>query len=283
MIYTSAYSPDLKANIVRDRNFKTPYYTNPYGYAKNVFDRSKVNQSQFRQMPVNLKTNAFNPDTRSILSPLIDDSPSKARVSPQSVGINKKLLASTQRSNSNSVWAEKEKASFLRRNTTLKHKRGSINAPKVDYSKSIDLGSTKSSNFNKTFSSGFASTMNSTGFKDFSTANSLKDTFFNTSGEIKNNQRHYGKYRLNKNISIYDYSGGDSPWVNKSGVNIKIRGKEQNFKINYMNYGNEFNSARPVAHTKAKKYCSMTRFAKNLQDNYIFQRGKMVTFRGNYK
>jgi hypothetical protein len=281
MIYTSAYSPDLKANIMRDRNFKTPYYTNPYGYSKNAFDRSKVSQSQFRKVSTNLKTNAFNPDTRSILSPLIDDSPIRAKKSPPSLAINQNI-SPQKNSHHNTVWVDKGKASFLRMKTTLRQSKGPGFALKSGHNKSIDLGSTKSSNFNQTFTSGFASTMNSTGFKSDATASSIKDTFYSTRGENKNYVRRYGKYRINQNISTYDFSGGDTPWTNKSGVNNKIAGQEQNFKINYMNYGNEFNSARPVAHTKAKKYCSMTRFAKNLVDSKIFQRGKMVTYRGTH-
>lgn len=281
MIYTSAYSPDLKANIMRDRNFKTPYYTNPYGYSKNVFDRSKVNQSQYRKVPINLKTNAFNPDTRSILSPLIDDSPVRAKKSPPSLPITQNM-SPMKASHHNTVWVDKGKASFLRMKTTLRQSKGSVFDKRSDYSKSIDLGSTKASNLNSTFTSGFASTMNSTGFKSDKTASSLRDTFYSTRGENQSYTRRYGKYRLNQNISTYDFSGGDTPWTNKAGVNNKIAGKEQNFKINYMNYGNEFDSARPVAHTKAKKYCSMTRFAKNLVDSKIFQRGKMVTYRGNH-
>ena len=79
---------------------------------------------------------------------------------------------------------------------------------------------------------------------------------------------------------MYDFTAGDTPWLNKSNMFTKYAGKEQNFKINYMNYDKEFDSARPIAHTKARKFCSMTRFMKNLEDNRIFLKGKMSAYRG---
>jgi hypothetical protein len=260
------YTPGLKANIMRDRNFKTPYFTNPYGYAKNAFDRSKVNQTEGRKGPVRMSTNAFNPDTRQILSPLNDDSPSKAPISPQRVGINKKLLSSARTANHNSVWANKEKASLLQMKTSYAQNMNSINGAKTINNPSIDIGSARSLSFNKTYSSGFASTMNSTGFRSNDTSNILKKSMYGTRGVNKNYARRYAKYKHN-NTAVHDKSGGDTPSINKIGNHNKTPGREQNFKINYTNYGNEFDGVRPVPHSKSKKYCSMTRFVKSLHAN----------------
>ena len=32
---------DLKVSVIRDRNFNTPYYSNPYGLQKNVYPTFK--------------------------------------------------------------------------------------------------------------------------------------------------------------------------------------------------------------------------------------------------
>jgi hypothetical protein len=260
------YTPGLKANIMRDRNFNTPYFTNPYGYAKNAFDRSKVNQIEGRKGPARMSTDAFNPDTRKIFSPLDDDSPSKAPRSPEKVGINKKLLSSARTANHNSVWANKEKASLLQMKTSYGQNMNSINGAKTINNPSNDIGSVRSLSFNKTYSSGFNSTMNSTGFKGDETSNILRKSMYNTRGVSQNYGRRYAKYKHN-NTAVHDKSGGDALSINKIGIHNKTPGREQNFKINYTNYGNEFDGARPVPHSKSKKYCSMTRFVKSLHAN----------------
>ena len=141
----------------------------------------------------------------------------------------------------------------------------------------------KSKTMNSTFTSGFSSTMRSTDFSAMKTNSSFKDTFSSSRGGKQTFARGYGKYKLKDTTPMYDFTGGDTPWVNKARVNNVILGQEQNFKVNHTIYDKEFDCARPIAHTKARKFCSMTRFIKSLEDNRIFQRWKMSAYRGTHR
>lgn len=134
-----------------------------------------------------------------------------------------------------------------------------------------------------TFTSGFGLTMRSTGFSGTRTNTSFNGSFSASRGKKQPYVRGYGKYKLKDTTPMYDFTGGDTPWVNRSGVNNYILGQEQNFKVNHTTYDKEFDCARPVAHTKARKFCSMTRFIKDLEDNRIFQRWKMSAYRGTHR
>lgn len=111
--------------------------------------------------------------------------------------------------------------------------------------------------FNRSMNSSFTSGFRSTGITD-STKNSSTISFNELNRTIGRSQpkyeRRYGKYRMNVNVPLYDFAAGDSPLLNKSKLNTNFKGKEQNFKINLMKYEKEFDSARPIAHTKNRKY-----------------------------
>lgn len=288
MLYTcSTNAPELKSSVTRDRNFKTPYYSNPYGYGGTTFSQAilKSREASNANSPSKkIATRAFNPDTKTILSPMAKESPVRAKPGPQKVEVNHRLVNHGQAVRQKPVWVDTGRASLMRMKTHSKKQLDNSPIKLNRHSQSIDLSSTqKSGTMNSTFTAGFSSTKGSSGFGAASSGGSFSDTFYSSRGESPSYTRRYGKYRLKRDIPTYDFTGGDTPWVNKAGLNTKVNGQEQNFKINYMNYDKEFNSARPVAHTKARKFCSMTRFMKNLEDNRIFQRWKMSAYRGNYR
>ena len=241
---------------------------------------SKGQNKKLTSSPARTHTNAFNPDTKAIFSPLVSGN---NQLSKKKLSVNQKLQSMQNANKQANPWvgpAENQRSNLIRMKSAF---RRSDQKPGIQHSQSIDLGSTKRSTLSSTFTSGFASTRGSEGFKPGSTKSSLKDTFYSTRSLSKSYTRRYGKYKMKQNVPTYDFTGGDSPWLNQSRVNNKIAGKEQNFKINYMNYDTEFNSARPVAHTKGRKFCPITRYMKDLQDNRIFNRGKMATYRGDFK
>lgn len=151
------------------------------------------------------------------------------------------------------------------------------------HNNSVDFSTTKGSTMNSTFSAGFNILGNSAGFSGTHGNGSQRDSMYNQRGEKISYARGYGKYKLKNSIPTYDFTGGDTPWVNKARVNNKISGQELNFKVNHGDYDKVFDSARPIAHTNARKFCSMTRFMKNLEDNRIFQRWKMSAYRGSHR
>jgi len=253
--------------------------------AKNVWlsnpERlNKTKKAPQRKTIEKMKTNAFNPDTRKMFSPLMDSSPVKAKVNQHNKECEKSYRSFMSKSSYGKPWGSKRAISASRKSSI----RSFANQIKRQnkFNQSIDLGTTKSSNFNSSFTSGFHSTQRSTALGSTKT-DSSKGTFYSSIGLNKSFTRVNGYKRVNKKIPSYDFTGGDSPWINKAGIYNKIQGKEQNFKINIKNYEKEFDSARPTAHTKARKYSDMTRFFKNLEDNRIFRKWKMSAYRGNFR
>lgn len=178
----------------------------------------------------------------------------KAQRLAKKIEINHKLLDKSKTLSKSSVWDQHDKPQLVnRRSSNINTIDNSpIKVPR--HSQSIDLSSTQTSSLNKTFTTGFNSTGGSSGFGAGSTQSSFKNIGYGNRSKNNSYTRRYGKYKLKQNIPLYDFTGGDSPWLNKAGVNNLINGKEQNFKINYMNYDKEFNSARPVAHTNNRKF-----------------------------
>lgn len=213
-----------------------------------------------------MSSNAFNPHTKAIITPFVDESPTKVRVSPKKLEINKRLLNHSMTVRRGSEWQQRERSNLIRMKSAYRRKSPA-------QTQSIDLGASKS-NLQTTYTSGFYTTQASSGFAPTNTAESFNTT---SRGGSKYTRR-YGKYKMS-NMPTYDFTGGDTPWLNKVGVNTKVKGTEQNFKITHTTYDREFDSARPIAYSKGRKYCSMTRFMKNLEDNRIFQRGKMSAYR----
>lgn len=285
MLYSSSNAPDLKARITRDRNFKTPYFSNPYGYQSSVVDKTIAQgiQGIGNNSPVRMNSNsAFNSDTRSLISPFGGDSPVKAKRPVQNVSINMKLVNKSKNSGTKGPWSNAARSSLIRLKSKIPGKIHFSPKKKPRHSQSIDMGATKASGLNSTFTSGFNSTMASSDLMGRTLNSSFRDSSYSHRSGNSPYVRSYGKYKLKKTLPVYDFTGGDSPWINKSGVNNKVQGHEQNFKINYMNYDKEFNSARPVAYSKGRKYCDMTRFMKNLEDNRINQKWKMAAYRSTF-
>ena len=273
---------DLKSNVIRDRNFNTPYYSNPYGYLKNVFSsKPDAPIGTISNSPIKKDWNrAFNNNTKTIFSPLATHSSRLGKKLSDRFPEDNKLLSKTNTLR-DQPWNNNGKMSSSRIKVTSS-KPIRVNASKEHiHSQSVDMSSSvKNKTMNSTFTSGFASTMGSTGFK---TSSSFKNSFYSTRGEKTAYTRGYGKYKLKETTPTYDFTGGDTPWINKVRVNNKILGQEQNFKINHTIYDKEFDSARPIAHTKARKFCSMTRFIKDLEDNRIFQRWRMSAYRASHR
>lgn len=275
---SSSQHVDLKVSLFRDRNFKTPYYSNPYGYGKNVFksSHSQVEKVSIIDSPTKTGGNrAFNLNTKTIFSPLANESPIREKKIAAKLVVNESILEKTKH-NRNNLWLEAGKSSL----STIKDSvpRPFRVGPIKDryHSHSVDMANTVPSKFNSTFTSGFGST----GLANNASNAFSKDADHNGSPTKKEFDRGYKKFKLSNVIPVYDFTGGNTPWINNVKVNNKINGKELNFKVNHSDYDKEFDSARPVAHTKGRKFCSMTRFMKSLEDNRIFQRWKMTTYRG---
>ena len=92
---SSTQRADLKVSIFRDRNFKTPYYSNPYGYAKHIFQNKTLKSEpvSIGSSPIKIGGNrAFNLNTKSILSPLATDSPLREKKMPVKIVLNEDLF-----------------------------------------------------------------------------------------------------------------------------------------------------------------------------------------------
>ena len=180
----------------------------------------------------------------------------------------------------NNVWIEAGKSSLSTvKDSVTRPYRISPSKISHNHSYSMDLDSAITSKFNSTFTTGFSSSGFSTGMSKTTSKDSDQ-----VGGVLKREyNKGYQKFKLNSTIPVYDFTGGDSPWLNNSKVNNKINGREQNFKINHTIYDKVYDSARPVAHTKGRKFCSMTRFMKSLEDNRINQRWRMTTYRGSHR
>jgi len=143
---------DLRTSIVRDRNSKTPYYSNPYGYSSNT--RSNVNNCSVDSRKQNYNrmssSNAFNKDTRSLISPFIEDSPSKVKVSLNQKMINPKFISKVTSKN-NSVWNQHERIKIQRLKSEGRRKAHQSPIISDKHSQSIDLETMGSPAMNSSF------------------------------------------------------------------------------------------------------------------------------------
>lgn len=132
------------------------------------------------------------------------------------------------------------------------------------------------STMNSTFTSGFDSTFKSSEGMSSTFTSSFYNYGYADRSDKSEPFNRYAKYKLKNTIPVYTFHGNDSPLLGNSSFKSKIHGNEEA-------YAKLYDSARPVAHTNSRKYCSMTRFIKNLQDNRIFNKGKMSVYRGFIK
>ena len=153
----------------------------------------------------------------------------------------------------------------------------------IDHGRSVavDWNKSMASTMNSTFTAGLSSTMRPTTTRHGDRGNKSVYAYSQKqmrpdSGKFVNR---YAKFKLKPAIPVYTFHGEDSPLlsqnVTKTGTKSTIHGNESAYQRTY-------DSARPVAHTKGRKYCSMTRFVKNLQDNRIFDSGKMYVYRHGF-
>lgn len=111
-LYCSTNNPDLKVSVTRDRNFNTPYYSNPYGYSKNVFqkEKPKMEFNTSTNSPVKAGCNrAFNPDTKTIISPLASDSPLRSKSLVKNIAPNENILNRSKTLRQKNMWVENGK------------------------------------------------------------------------------------------------------------------------------------------------------------------------------
>ncbi len=245
--------------------------------AKNVWMANpekiaKTKKNTARKSIEKMKTNAFNPDTRKIFSPVVDSSPVKVKATHK-IDLNKSYQKYIKRSSYKNAWKD-IKASMMGDSMKTKSNPSQIRLSKK-FNKSVDLGSTMTSDFNRTFSSGFGSTFKSTGL---GSGNSLSasGTFCSSKRLNKSFQRVNGYKRVNRKVPSYDFTGKNSTWMNKQGVIDKSHKRD-------LSYSKILGNPKPCAHKNGRKFSPMTTFYKNLEDNRVFSKWKMSAFRGNYK
>ena len=95
-------------------------------------------------------SNAFNKDTRSLFSPLVDDSPSKVKLSPTKKVINPKFITKIQTKNK-SIWNQHDKSKIQRLKSEGRHKVQQEASNSIKHSQSIDMDTMDSPAMNSTF------------------------------------------------------------------------------------------------------------------------------------
>ena len=258
----------MKASIIRDRNFNTPYYSNPYGY-NNKKGSGRISERPSSSRTKMRSSRAFNDNTKSILTPFVIDKAEKVDPKTNKIPINNDILMRSQSIREKNKFRE----NYARMKSTLVP-RPSMSPKKFkDHNNSFDGGKSMASTLNSTFTTGFSSSMRSSD----AFQNSLPKSFHNRNlGDNSSLARRYAKFKLKQNVPMYTFNGNDSPLLGNKAYKSTIHGNESAYQKIY-------DSARPVAHTNNRKYCSMTRFIKDLQDNRIFNRGKMSVYRGGFR
>lgn len=215
-----------------------------------------------------MKSNAFNHDTRRLISPVLDTSP---------VRISSKKSTKGEISKSYQKFRNTRYSDFSagRRSPLLSNKLSIPNKVRLSkkFSQSIDLRTTQSTDMGKTHTSGFGSTQRSTAYGTGSSF-SLGGSFYSSKGYNQNFTKVGGYKRVNKNIPFYDFVGKNSTWMNKQGVFDKIARRENERLLG---------KPKPSAQGNGRKYSPMTAYFKNLEDNRVFKKGKMNAYRRDCK
>lgn len=90
----AAVAPDLKVSVFRDRNFKTPYYSNPYIYShkkSHSVHIAKPIDAAVEAKPRSGSRLATN-NTKSIITPFVNEKVERAYSKHTQIELSKKLM-----------------------------------------------------------------------------------------------------------------------------------------------------------------------------------------------